>query len=57
MIFVIKKNNDRNAVCDKNMLQELKGIYNPTLRVKMDRSIVSNLIGTKIKFGMGFKKN
>ena len=31
------KNNDtatRNAVCDKNMLKELKGIYNPTIRGK-----------------------
>ena len=32
------KNNDtatRNAVCDKNMLKELEGIYNPTIREKM----------------------
>ena len=36
----------RNDVCDKNMLQELKGIYNPTLRERLDKSIVSNLIGT-----------
>ena len=53
------KNNDtatRNAVCDKNMLKELKGIYNPTLRERLDKSIVSNLIGTKVKFGMGVKK-
>ena len=54
------KNNDtatRNAVCDKNLLKELEDIYNPTLREKMDRSIVSKLIGTKMKFGMGVKKN
>ena len=38
------------------MLQELKGIYNPTLRERLDKSIVSNLIGTKVKFGMGVKK-
>ena len=53
------KNDDtatRNAVCDKNMLKELKGIYNPTLRERMDKSIVSNLIGAKVKFGMGVKK-
>ena len=53
------KNDDtatRNAVCDKNMLKELKGIYNPTLRERLDKSIVSKLIGTKVKFGMGFKK-
>ena len=53
------KNNDtatRNAVCDKNMLKELKGIYNPTLRERLDKSIVSNLIGTKVKFGMGVRK-
>ena len=38
------------------MLKELKGIYNPTLRERMDKSIVSNLIGAKVKFGMGVKK-
>ena len=53
------KNNDtatRNAVCDKNMLKELKGVYNPTLRERLDKSIVCKLIGTKVKFGMGVKK-
>ena len=53
------KNDDtatRNAVCDKNMLKELEGIYNPTLRERLDKSIVSKLIGTKVKFGMGVKK-
>ena len=53
------KNDDtatRNAVCDKNMLKELKGIYNPTLRERFDKSIVRKLIGTKVKFGMGVKK-
>ena len=53
------KNDDtatRNAVCDKNMLKELEGIYNPTLRERLDKSIVSNLIRTKVKFGMGVKK-
>ena len=53
------KNDDtatRNAVCDKNMLKELEGIYNHTLRERLDKSIVSKLIGTKVKFGMGVKK-
>ena len=53
------KNDDtatRNAVCDKNMLKELEGIYNPTLRERLDKSIVSKLIGTKVNFGMGVKK-
>ena len=40
----------------KNMLKELKGIYNPTLRERLDKSIVSKLIGMKVKFGMGVKK-
>ena len=44
-----------NAVCDKNMLKKLKGIYNPTLRERLDKSININLIGTKVKFGMGVK--
>ena len=53
------KNDDtatRNAVCDKNMLKELEGIYNPTLRERLDKSLVSKLIGTKVNFGMGVQK-
>ena len=46
----------RNAVCDKNMLKELEGIYNPSLRERLDKSIVSKLIGTKVKFGTGVEK-
>ena len=50
------KNNDtatRNSVCDKNMLDEMKNIYNPTLRERMERGLVSTLIGTKKRFGWG----
>ena len=50
------KNDDtttRNTVCNENMLKELKGIYNPSLWERLDKSIVSKLIGTKVKFGMG----
>ena len=50
------KNNDtatRNNVCDKNMLNEMKNIYNPTLRERMERGLVSTLIGTKKRFGWG----
>ena len=53
------KNNDtatRNAVCDKNMLKELKGIYNPTISERMERGLVSSLIGTKARFGWGLNK-
>ena len=48
------KNNDtatKNAVCDKNMLKELKGIYNSTIRERMERGLVSSLTGTKARFG------
>ena len=50
------KNNDtetRNRVCDKNMLEEMKNIYNPTIRERMERGLVSTLIGTKKRFGWG----
>ena len=53
------KNNDtatRNAVCDKNMLKELEGIYNPTIRQRMECGLVSTLIGTKARFGWGVDK-
>ena len=38
------------------MLKELKGIYNPTIREKMERGIVSPLIRTKARFGWGIDK-
>ena len=50
------KNNDtttRNTVCNKTMLKELKGIYNPTIRERMEKGLVSSLIGTKVRFGWG----
>ena len=53
------KNDDtatRNAVCDKNMLKELEGIHNPTTREKMEKGLVSSLVGTKARFGWGLGK-
>ena len=50
------KNNDtetRNKVCDAAMLEEMKNIYNPTLRERMERGLVSSLIGAKKRFGWG----
>ena len=38
------------------MLKELKGIYNLTIREKMERGLVSSLIGTKARFGWGVDK-
>ena len=38
------------------MLKELKGIYNPTIKEKMERGLVSSLIGTKARFGWGVDK-
>ncbi|WAR05652.1 YMD3-like protein [Mya arenaria] len=45
------KNKDtgtRNRVCDKNMIEEMDGIYNPSLRERFDQ----NIIGTKVNFEM-----
>lgn len=52
------KNKDtgvRNNLCDKNMLTELENIFNPSLREKLDKSIVKKIIGTKTKFGLGIE--
>lgn len=46
----------RNEVCDRNMLKELDGIYNPTVRERFERGIVKPLIGTKKFLGLGIKK-
>ena len=43
----------RNVVCDKTMLDELNGIANPTLRERIDKSIVGKLINAKVNFALG----
>ena len=43
----------RDEVCDKTMLGELSGIVNPTLRERIDKSIVEKLIKAKLNFGLG----
>ena len=49
----------RNEVSDKTMLGELNGIVNPTLRDRIDKSIVGKLIKAKFNFGLDLpiKKN
>ena len=42
----------RNEICDKTMLGELSGIFNPTLRERIDNSIVGKLIRAKVNFGL-----
>jgi len=58
-IFYVKNKDTktRNEVCDKNMLEELDGIYNPILQERIYHRIVRPIIGTKKRFGMGLKKN
>ena len=46
----------RNSICDKAMLASLDAIPNPSVRERMDRSIVKPIIGTKARFGLGIKK-
>ena len=59
MIYVIQNMMILKLVCDKTMLGELSGIVNPTLREKIDKSIVGQLIKAKVNFGLGhpIKKN
>ena len=42
----------RNEVCDKKMLQNLN-ILNPTIRERIDKGIVGNIIKAKVALGMG----
>ena len=43
----------RNQVCDKILLDELNEIVNPTLRERIDKSIIGKLINAKVNFGFG----
>jgi len=46
----------RNEICDKQMIQQLDGINKPSLRERLDRSIVRNLINAKVNLGLRLKK-
>ena len=46
----------RNRVCDRNMLEKMDRIHNPTIRERAERKAVSLIIGTKRRLGMGLKK-
>ena len=53
------KNKDRktrNAVCDKNMLDELASLTDQTPAEKKHAKIASAIIGTKKRLGLGLKK-
>jgi len=58
MTFVMLKTKTQKheMKCDRKMLQELNGIYNSTLRERIERGVVSTIIGTKKRFGWGLKK-
>ena len=43
----------RNDICDKILLGELIGILNPSLRERIDKSIVGKLIRAKVNFCLG----
>jgi len=52
------KNKDtktRNEKCDTEMLEELDGIFNPTLRERIERGVVYKIIRTKKRFEWGLK--
>src|SRR5215813_15503122 len=43
----------RNEKCDKEMLEGLDEISNPTIRERIDRAIVNPIIKAKRTFGLG----
>ena len=50
MLFKHDDTKTRNEVCVKTILGELSGIGNPTLRKRIDKSIVGKLIKAKVNF-------
>ena len=46
-------NKIRIPVCDKTMLNELNKIVNPTLKERIDKTMVGKLINAKVNFEFG----
>ena len=42
-----------NNVADEIMLEQMDGIVNPTLRERIERGIIRQIISDKAKFGLG----
>lgn len=51
-----KDTKTRNEVCDRQMLQDLEDILNPTASERRHTAVAKAVIGTKAKFGLGLKK-
>jgi len=53
------KNKDKKSrhIADREMLQQLDEITNPTTREKIERMVVKPIIKTKLKFGLGNTKD
>lgn len=47
-----KDTNTRNKICDRNMINDLKNITNPSLRERIETGIVKKIIGTKKNFAL-----
>ena len=45
------------SIADRIMVNQLNSIPNPTLREQMERAIVTPILATKEKFGLGIKKS
>ena len=47
----------RNEICDRDMLQALDAIIDPTISERFHRSLAHTAISAKKRFGWGLKKN
>jgi Phospholipase A2-like domain len=49
------KDTENRNIADREMLQQLDSIDNPSVREKMEMAVIKPIINTKQKFGLGLK--
>ena len=49
------KDTENRNIADREMLQQLDSIENPSIREKIEMAIIKPIINTKQRFGLGLK--
>ena len=57
LAYAANKDTASRNVADRAMVDELNSIPNPTFKEKIERMIVTPILASKAKFGLGFQKS
>jgi len=56
MTYAKHRDTANRNIADRIMINQLSSIPNPTMREQVERAIITPILATKEKFGLGVKK-